>query len=194
MAASHQHERRQRHVRGGFGARMIRILGIDPGSQCTGIGIIEVDDAGRSRHVFNTALRLLDNETFHLRLKQIYDEIGGILEEYQPAEVAIERVFMARNPDSALKLGQARGAAICAVVNRGISVSEYAAREVKQSVVGTGAGDKSQVQHMVGVLLNLREKLQADAADALAIALTHAHTRATTQRIGIPRTAWRRRR
>ena len=156
---------------------MIRILGIDPGSQCTGIGIIEVDDAGCSRHVFNTALRLLDNESFSDRLKQIFDEISIIIGDYAPQEAAIERVFMARNPDSALKLGQARGAAICAVVNRGISVSEYAAREVKQSVVGTGAGDKTQVQHMVGVLLNLHERLQADAADALAIAICHAHTR-----------------
>jgi crossover junction endodeoxyribonuclease RuvC len=172
---------------------MIRILGIDPGSQCTGIGIIEVDDAGRSQHVFNTALRLLDNETFSERLKQIFDEISAIIAEYAPQEAAVERVFMARNPDSALKLGQARGAAICAVVNRGIAISEYAAREVKQSVVGTGAGDKTQVQHMVGVLLNLHERLQADAADALAIALTHAHTRQSVQRLGIPRTAWRRR-
>jgi crossover junction endodeoxyribonuclease RuvC len=173
---------------------MIRIIGIDPGSQRTGIGIIEVDEAGRSRHVFNTALQLLGNDSFSARLKQIFDELSAILAEYAPQEAAIERVFMARNPDSALKLGQARGAAICAVVNRGISVSEYAAREVKQSVVGTGAGDKTQVQHMVGVLLSLSGRLQADAADALAIALTHAHVRASVARLGVPRTAWRRRR
>jgi crossover junction endodeoxyribonuclease RuvC len=172
---------------------MIRILGIDPGSQCTGIGIIEVDDAGRSRHVFNTALKLLDNDTFAARLKQIFDGLTEIIGDYAPQEAAVERVFMARNPDSALKLGQARGAAICAVVNRGISISEYAAREVKQSVVGTGAGDKTQVQHMVCVLLNLHERLQADAADALAVALTHAHTRSSVQRLGVPRAAWRRR-
>lgn len=172
---------------------MIRILGIDPGSQCTGIGIIEVDDAGRSRHVFNTALKLLDNDTFAARLKQIFDGLTEIIGDYAPHEAAVERVFMARNPDSALKLGQARGAAICAVVNRGISISEYAAREVKQSVVGTGAGDKTQVQHMVCVLLNLHERLQADAADALAVALTHAHTRSSVQRLGVPRAAWRRR-
>ena len=79
------------------------------------------------------------------------------------------------------------------MVSRGLAISEYAAREVKQSVVGTGAGDKTQVQHMVGVLLNLREKLQADAADALAIALTHAHVRASVARLGLPRVAWRRR-
>jgi len=175
------------------GPRMIRIIGIDPGSQCTGIGIIEVDEAGRSRHVFNTALKLLDNDTFAARLKQIFDGLTEIIGDYAPHEAAVERVFMARNPDSALKLGQARGAAICAVVNRGISISEYAAREVKQSVVGTGAGDKTQVQHMVCVLLNLHERLQADAADALAVALTHAHTRSSVQRLGVPRAAWRRR-
>ncbi len=172
----------------------VRILGIDPGSQRTGIGIIDVDEAGRSRHVFNTALNLLDNDSFAARLKQIFDEIGAIIAEYVPHEVAVERVFVSRNPDSALKLGQARGAAICAVVSRGLTISEYAAREVKQSVVGTGAGDKTQVQHMVGVLLNHHEKLQADAADALAIALTHAHVRASVARLGLPRLAWRRRR
>ena len=171
----------------------VRILGIDPGSRRTGIGIIEVDDAGRSRHVFNTALNLLDNDSFADRLKQLFDELGAIIADYAPHECAVERVFVSRNPDSALKLGQARGAAICAVVSRGIAVSEYAAREVKQSVVGTGSGDKTQVQHMVGVLLNLREKIQADAADALAIALTHAHVRASVARLGMPRIAWRRR-
>ena len=173
---------------------VVRILGIDPGSQRTGIGIIEVDETGRSRHVFNTALQLLGNDSFAARLKQIFDEVSAIIVDYAPHEAAVERVFMARNPDSALKLGQARGAAICAIANRGISISEYAAREVKQSVVGTGAGDKTQVQHMVGVLLNLSGRLQADAADALAIALTHAHVRASVERLGVPRLAWRRRR
>ncbi|MBK6434757.1 MAG: crossover junction endodeoxyribonuclease RuvC [Rhodanobacteraceae bacterium] len=172
---------------------MTRILGIDPGSQRTGIGIIDALPDGRCVHVFHTALYLLDNDTFHLRLKQIYDEVGEIVATYQPAEVAIERVFMARNPDSALKLGQARGAAIVAVVGKGLALTEYAPKEVKQAVVGSGAGDKTQVQHMVGILLSLPGKLQADAADALAIALTHAHTRASLARLGIPRAAWRRR-
>ena len=173
---------------------MVRILGIDPGSQRTGIGVIDVSDDGRSKHVFHTAINVLGNETFHLRLKQIFDEIGVIIETHAPAEVAIERVFMARNPDSALKLGQARGAAICAVVNHGLGLSEYAAKEIKQAVVGGGGADKAQVQHMVGVLLGISGKLQADAADALAVALTHAHTRSSVERLGIPRTAWRRRR
>ena len=163
----------------------VRIIGIDPGSRHTGVGIIDVDAMGASRHVFHTALNLIDNENFAQRLKQIFDELSAIVADYAPQEAAIERVFMARNPDSALKLGQARGAAICAIVNRGVGMTEYAAREVKQAVVGTGAGDKSQVQHMVGILLNLPGRLQADAADALAIALAHAHTRATIQRIGV---------
>ena len=102
---------------------MTRILGIDPGSQRTGIGIIDALPDGRCVHVFHTALYLLDNDTFHLRLKQIYDEVGEIVATYQPAEVAIERVFMARNPDSALKLGQARGAAIVAVVATGLPLA-----------------------------------------------------------------------
>ncbi|MHB8446332.1 MAG: crossover junction endodeoxyribonuclease RuvC [Rudaea sp.] len=173
---------------------MTRILGIDPGSQRTGIGIIDADAGGASHHVFHTALNLLDNDTFPLRLKQIFDEVCALIAEHRPAEAAVERVFMARNPDSALKLGQARGAAICAVVHSGLPVTEYAAKEIKQAVVGGGAADKTQIQHMVGVLLNIPRKLQADAADALAVALTHAHTRASVQRIGIPRTAWRRRR
>jgi len=173
---------------------MTRILGIDPGSQRTGIGIIDADERGGSRHVFHSALQLLDNETFPLRLKQIFDDICALIAEHRPDEVAIEKVFMARNPDSALKLGQARGAAICAAVHSGLPVTEYAAKEIKQAVVGGGGADKAQIQHMIGVLLNISTKLQADAADALAVALTHAHTRASIARIGIPRTAWRRRR
>jgi len=171
-----------------------RILGIDPGSQRTGIGIIDADDSGKAVHVFHATLKLLDNESFALRLKQIFEGITAIVAEYLPDEVAIERVFMARNPDSALKLGQARGAAICAVVHKDLSIVEYAAKEVKQAVVGGGGADKAQIQHMVGILLRMPGKLQADAADALAIALTHAHTRSSIERLGIPRTAWRRRR
>ena len=176
----------------------IRIMGIDPGSQRTGVGIIEIDQTGHAQHVFHTAVVLLDNPNFPARLKQIFDELRDIISEHRPDEVAIERVFMARNPDSALKLGQARGAAICAVVNQGLSVAEYSAKEIKQSVVGGGGAEKRQVQHMVGILLNIATKLQADAADALAIALTHAHTRTSAQRMGmeiaaIGRTSWRKR-
>ena len=173
---------------------MTRILGIDPGSQRTGIGIIDADHTGKTHYVYHAALDLLGNESFPLRLKQIFDDMCTLIDEHRPEEAAIERVFMARNADSALKLGQARGAAICAAVHKGLAITEYAAKEIKQAVVGGGAADKTQVQHMVGILLGISNKIQADAADALAVALTHAHTRASVQRIGIPRTAWRRRR
>ncbi|MBB6185466.1 crossover junction endodeoxyribonuclease RuvC [Oleiagrimonas soli] len=175
-------------------SRSVRILGIDPGSQRTGVGIIDVDAQGRSVHVFHDTLTVLGEGGFPQRLKRIYDGLCAIIAEHRPGEVAIERVFMARNADSALKLGQARGAAICAAVSQGMDVHEYAASEVKQAVVGGGRADKTQVQHMVGVLLGLKGPIQADAGDALAIALTHAHTRASTARVGIPRSAWRRRR
>jgi len=175
-------------------SRAVRIIGIDPGSQRTGVGIIDVDAAGKLSHVFHGALAVAGEASFPLRLKRIFDELCDIIAAHEPVECGIERVFMARNADSALKLGQARGAAICAVVSRGIVVHEYAATEVKQSVVGSGRSDKTQVQHMVGVLLGLKGPLQADAADALAIAVTHAHTRASLARVGIPRVAWRRRR
>ncbi|MBS0192655.1 MAG: crossover junction endodeoxyribonuclease RuvC [Proteobacteria bacterium] len=170
---------------------MIRILGIDPGSQRTGVGIIDADAGGRVTHVHHAPLVLLGEGEFPQRLKRLLDGLGEIIERYQPQEVAIEKVFMARNPDSALKLGQARGAAMCAAVLRDLPVHEYAAKEIKLAVVGTGGAEKAQVQHMVGILLNLHGKLQADAADALAVAITHAHVRASAQRLGVgTRTAW----
>jgi crossover junction endodeoxyribonuclease RuvC len=171
----------------------VRIMGIDPGSQRTGVGVVDVDAAGRTTHVHHQTLGLLDNDSFALRLKQIFDQLGELIERWQPAEIAIENVYVARNnAESALKLGQARGAAICAVVHHGRAVHEYAAAEVKQAVVGRGGAGKDQVQHMVGMLLGLAGPIQADAADALAIALTHAHTRATLGRTGVKRSDWRR--
>jgi len=177
----------------------VRILGIDPGSQRTGVGIIDIDAAGRAHHVFHQPLNLLvadeggdGRDDFPLRLKRLLDGLGAIIDAHRPDEVAIEKVFMARNPDSALKLGHARGAAICAAVLRDLPVHEYAAKEVKLAVVGTGGADKTQIQHMVGMLLNLKGKLQADAADALAVAITHAHVRATARRLGVAtHQAWR---
>ena len=166
-------------------ADVCRIIGVDPCSRITGIGIIDVDDAGHARHVFHAALHLVAGDVFAARLKTLFDGLGAIVAEYAPQEASIERVFLARNPDSALKLGQARGAAICALVQHDVGIHEYAAREVKQAVVGTGSGEKRQVQHMVGVLLGIGERLQADAADALALALAHAHTRASVRRLGI---------
>ena len=175
-------------------AATVRILGIDPGSQRTGIGIIDVEAGGRARHVHHQPLLLLGEGDFPMRLRRLLDGLSGLIDEYRPDEVAIERVFVGRSADSALKLGQARGAAISAVVLRDLPVSEYAARQVKLAVVGTGGADKAQVQHMVGMLLNLQGKLQADAADALAIAITHAHVRASANRLGLDaRAAWGRR-
>jgi crossover junction endodeoxyribonuclease RuvC len=172
---------------------IIRILGIDPGSQRTGVGIIDVDKAGRISHVHHQPIKLLVAENFPQRLKVLLDALDEIISTYQPNEVAIEKVFMARNPDSALKLGQARGAAMCAAVLRDLPIHEYAAKEIKLAVVGKGGADKVQVQHMMGVMLNLNGKIQADAADALAVAVTHAHVRATAQRIGISaRQVWSR--
>jgi crossover junction endodeoxyribonuclease RuvC len=172
---------------------VIRILGIDPGSQRTGVGIIDVDAAGRTTHVFHAPLNLLAAEDFPRRLKILLQLLGDVIDEHRPDEVAIEQVFMARNPDSALKLGHARGAAICAAVMRDLPVHEYAAKEVKLALVGKGSADKVQVQHMVGVMLRLQGKLQADAADALAIAITHAHVRASANRLGVNvREAWSR--
>lgn len=159
----------------------MRILGIDPGSRITGIGIIE-SDGRHSKHIFSTCIRL-GNHAFPIRLGKIYQEVELIIREFQPQQMAIEDVFLSKNPSSALKLGQARGAAICATVMQGVPVYEYSAREIKQAVVGKGSADKSQVQHMVKLLLNLQGKIQADTADGLAIALSHAHVGATKVRI-----------
>jgi len=151
------------------------ILGIDPGSRRTGFGIIN-RVAGRNEYVTSGVIRLRDRE-LPARLRVIYDSITELVEQYGPTQLAIEQVFMARGAGSALKLGQARGAAIVACAAHGLEVAEYSARQIKQAVVGTGAADKAQVQHMVRVLLKLPAAPGEDAADALAAALCHAHTR-----------------
>ena len=169
-----------------------RILGIDPGSQRTGVGIIDVIAGGKVVHVHHQPINLLGAESFPLRLRVLLDGLWALIEQYKPDEVAVEQVFLSNNAMSALKLGQARGAAIAACVARDLPVSEYAAKEIKLGLVGTGGADKSQVQLMVGIMLGLQGKLQADAADALAVAITHAHVRATANRLGVTaRTAWR---
>ena len=158
-------------------------MGIDPGSRITGYGIIDIDGP-RNRHVVSGCIQTASDRPLPERLKTIFEAVTTVVGTYQPAEVAVEQVFMHRNPDSALKLGQARGAALCAVVMAGLPVSEYAPRAIKQAVVGSGAADKFQVQHMVRLLLNLPEAPQADAADALAVAICHGHTRQSQQRLG----------
>ncbi|HET7656196.1 MAG TPA: crossover junction endodeoxyribonuclease RuvC [Luteimonas sp.] len=174
---------------------MTRILGIDPGSQRTGIGVVDVDAAGRCSFVHAQALVLLDAPDFPARLGLLCEGLDALLDEWRPQQVAIETVFMDKSATSALKLGHARGAALATVVRRKLPVSEYAPRLIKQSLVGRGAADKAQVQHMVRLLLNLADgtKLQADAADALAVALTHAHMSATAGRTGLSTALLRRR-
>jgi len=160
---------------------MIRVLGIDPGSRVTGYGIIDQDGA-RLRYVASGCIRT-GEVALAARLGMIFDGVNRIIDEYGPQEMAIERVFMNKNADSALKLGQARGAAICAGVTRAVPVDEYAAREIKQAVVGKGGATKEQVQHMIRVLLALGERPPSDAADALAVAICHGHIRQTRDRI-----------
>ena len=172
----------------------VRILGIDPGSQRTGVGVIDVAADGRMVHIHHAPLSLMKAEDFPQRLRLLLDGLWALIDEHQPHEVAIEQVVLSNTAMSALKLGQARGAAIAACVARDLKVAEYAAKEVKLALVGKGGADKAQVQHMVGVMLNLKGKLQADAADALAVAITHAHVRASAARLGVGvRQAWGRR-
>ncbi|MCL2895539.1 crossover junction endodeoxyribonuclease RuvC [Brenneria tiliae] len=162
---------------------MTIILGIDPGSRVTGYGIIR--QQGRQLTYLGSGCIRTVVDDLPTRLKLIYAGVSEIITQFHPDCFAIEQVFMAKNPDSALKLGQARGAAIVAAVNQDLPVFEYAARLVKQTVVGTGAADKKQVQHMVRSLLKLSASPQADAADALAIAITHCHFNQKLIRLGV---------
>lgn len=153
---------------------MALIMGIDPGSRKTGFGIINYV-TGKAEYVTSGVIKLPEGDIAP-RLKIIYDSVTELVELYGPVTLAIEQVFMGKSAGSALKLGQARGAAIVACAAQDMDVFEYSARQVKQSVVGTGAADKGQVQHMVKVLLKLPAEPAEDAADALAAALCHAHT------------------
>lgn len=154
---------------------MTRILGIDPGSQVTGYGIIDME-GNHAAHVTHGLIRV-KGSTLPIKLRTIFEGITDIVDEYRPDEMSIEKVFMHRNADSALKLGQARGSAITACSIRDIEIFEYTANQVKQATVGKGHAAKQQVQHMVKILLCLDRKPPADAGDALAIALCHGHSR-----------------
>jgi crossover junction endodeoxyribonuclease RuvC len=158
-----------------------RILGIDPGSIVTGYGVID-SDGTHSCHVASGPLKV-KAESLPDRLKLIFEGITEVIAAHRPDVVAIEQVFMNRNADSALKLGQARGAAISAAVMQGLPVTEYTPRHIKQAVVGKGSASKQQVQHMVKILLNYQHALQPDEADALAVALSHGHIGGTLERI-----------
>lgn len=152
------------------------ILGIDPGSRITGYGVIR---SNGHHHQYIASGTIVTTQAMQLpeRLSLIFSGITQIIQCYTPTEGAIESIFMAKNANSALKLGQARGAAIVAMANSGLTVAEYAARLVKQSVSGYGSADKSQVQYMVKLLLNISGIPAVDAADALAVAICHAQSR-----------------
>lgn len=161
---------------------MTLILGIDPGSQITGYGII-AQQGQQYRYIASGSIKI-KKAYFPDRLKQIFAGVSEIIEQFSPKQLAIEQVFMHKNVDSALKLGQARGAAICAAVAQDLPVFEYAARQMKQALVGKGSADKNQVRHMVKILLNLQGEIQLDASDALGICLCHAHQQQTAHKLG----------
>ncbi|PPR10418.1 MAG: Crossover junction endodeoxyribonuclease RuvC [Alphaproteobacteria bacterium MarineAlpha11_Bin1] len=154
----------------------IRLIGLDPGLRCTGWGIIEVDGSSL-KHVASGEIKSTASLPLSDRLSQLFESITGVLNLHSPDEAAIEETFVNKNPSSTLKLGHARGAVMLAPARLGISVSEYSANLIKKSLVGNGHADKNQVQAMVCVLLPGAKPKTADAADALAIAICHAHHR-----------------
>ncbi|MDE0038876.1 MAG: crossover junction endodeoxyribonuclease RuvC [Gammaproteobacteria bacterium] len=154
---------------------MIRVLGVDPGSRLTGYGVVDVD-GDALRYVTSGCIQTVEGP-FTGRLADIYRGVEEVIAAHAPDVFVVEEVFFARNPQSALKLGQARGVAIAAAVGADLPVSEYAARAVKQAVVGTGNATKAQVQYMVRALLSLSAEPASDAADALAVAICHVNTR-----------------
>jgi crossover junction endodeoxyribonuclease RuvC len=158
-----------------------RILGIDPGSRVTGYGVI--DDTIDGPKLLAWGCIRMDMEHFPTRLKHIFDGIQKVVAEYRPEELAVEQVFMHKNADSALKLGQARGVAICAALTANLPVYEYSAKQVKQALVGNGNADKVQVAHMVKFLLKNQSTMVLDASDALGVALCHAHHQQTARRM-----------
>ena len=161
---------------------MTVVLGIDPGSRVSGYGVIEVNGS-KQVYLASGCIRTDTKASLAHKLEEIFSGINEIISQYNPSEFAIEKIFMARSAESALKLGHARGVAMLAGVTHGLTVSEYEARKVKQAVVGTGAATKDQVQHMVKILLNLSGKIQVDTSDALAVALSHAHNGAYNAKI-----------
>jgi len=161
----------------------MRILGIDPGSRVTGYGVIACQGSEIGFITCGT-IRMQGETDFSQRLFMIFDGLGKIIEEHRPEVAAVEDLFVAHNPRSALKLGQARGAAVVAVRQKQIPVFDYTPRKVKQAVAGYGQAEKSQVQEMVKVLLELSAVPTSDAADALAVAICHSNHMYTTPFVG----------
>jgi crossover junction endodeoxyribonuclease RuvC len=172
----------------------MRVLGIDPGSRITGYGLVD-QQGNRLIHVDNGAIFTDKAPDFAGRLKLIFDGLTEVITAYRPDQVAVENIFFSTNVQSALKLGQARGAAIVAAVHAGLPVAEYTALQVKQAVVGQGRAEKGQVQKMLKVLLGLPEIAQEDASDALAVAICHINSYELREKAGpaIPKrkTSWR---
>ncbi len=162
---------------------LMRVLGIDCGTEYTGYGIVELRANDSLNCIVCGAVKLSPRESMPLRLSRVYTALAAIIQDHQPNQVAIEDVFYAVNVKSALKLGQVRGVAMLVASSMGLEVAEYAPLSIKSAVVGYGRAEKHQVQHMVTRLLNLAEIPEPpDAADALAIAICHLHTAATLQR------------
>ena len=159
----------------------MRLLGLDPGLRLTGWGVIDVD-GNRLRHVAHGVVKVAGDRLLAQRLSDLFDGVTEVIAAQRPAEAAVEETFVNVNPGSALKLGQARGVVLLAPAQAGLPVFEYAANLVKKSVTGTGHADKRQIAMMVGRLLPGVEAT-ADAADALAVAICHAHHRATARRV-----------
>jgi crossover junction endodeoxyribonuclease RuvC len=161
---------------------VVLIIGLDPGLACTGWGVIAAE-GNRLSHIANGQVRTDPKAPLAARLVRLEEELGRVIEAHAPAEAACEEIFLNENPQSTLKLGQARGVVLLAAARRGLPVGEYAARLVKKALVGTGAADKIQVHAMVQRLLPAAKIAGADAADALAVAITHAHHLATARRV-----------
>jgi crossover junction endodeoxyribonuclease RuvC len=162
---------------------LMRVLGIDCGGEYTGYGVVEMYSSGKLYCLSCGAIKLSPREALPRRLSTIYVQLGEIIAEHRPDEVAIEDVFYALNVKSALKLGQVRGVAMLAAASAGLEVAEYSPLTIKSSVVGYGRAEKQQVQHMVTRLLELAQPPEpTDASDALAIAICHLHTAGTLNR------------
>jgi crossover junction endodeoxyribonuclease RuvC len=164
-------------------------MGIDPGSRVTGYALVDSDGL-RSRHLASGCIRI-GGEPWPERLARLFREVSALVDRYAPAELAVEQVFFARDAGAALKLGQARGAILCAALQAGVKVHEYSPKAVKLAVVGTGGAEKAQVQHMIKVLLGLDYDPLEDEADALAAAVCHAHSLAVVDARG-KTSSWRR--
>lgn len=161
----------------------MKVLGIDPGTVITGIGIVEENESGL-KCIYAGKVRTSPNSGLSVRLNNIFDELQKVIAEYSPDESAVENLFFARDATAALKLGHARGVALLAIERSGLPVAEYMPTEVKKSVLGYGRGTKDQIQHMVKLILNLPDtKMLLDVSDALAVAICHIHNRGTEEKL-----------